>query len=386
MALIKCPSCNRAVSELDETCRHCSAVIRQLSAPPMITPAKKLVLGLIVLLIACWIYASPYLAVQGVKKAVKNGDAVALADYVNFPALKESLKASFTAQMTKSMGKMKDNPFSALGVGMANALINPMIDALVSPEGLSGMMNGHPNIANLKEEKIQEARSGANDDEPIVKMGYESFNRFTVKASDKSNPTLEITMVFLRDGLSWKLSAIKFPIEEIEKLELEQKRPVKEVEAELVKPVEPKEVEAEGVPEVAARNWDYSERKHEMTGEVRKIATNKSVNTVNFNSPYKGDQHGWLMLIDETPIFYVEKGQVICNDKCYVLAKFDDGKAELVSAYKIGDESTTIRFGELSDTGFLNNMKKSKKLMLEIEVYKNGRPVFIFDVSGLNQK
>lgn len=176
------------------------------------TKSKKLVSGLIVLLIACWIYASPYLAVRGMKEAVKNGDAVALADYVNFPALKESLKASFTAQMTKSMGEMKDNPFAALGAAMANALINPMIESLVSPEGLAAMMNGHkPSLANQKEEKIQEARSGASDDEPIVKMGYENFNRFTVKTSDKINPTQEVTMVFLRDGLSWKLSAIRFP-------------------------------------------------------------------------------------------------------------------------------------------------------------------------------
>ena len=67
------------------------------------TKSKKMVFGLIVLLITCWVYASPYLAVRGMKKAVQDGDAVALADYVNFPALKESLKANFTTQMMKSM-------------------------------------------------------------------------------------------------------------------------------------------------------------------------------------------------------------------------------------------------------------------------------------------
>lgn len=176
------------------------------------TKSKKLVFGLIILLVACWIYASPYLAVRSMKDAVKNRDEVTLADYVNFPALKESLKASFTAQMTKSMEEMKDNPFAALGAAMAITFINPMIDSLVSPEGLAAMMNGHkPGLTNQKEEKIQEARSGAGDDEPIVKMGYENINRFTVKASNKINPTQEITMVFLRDGLSWKLSAVRFP-------------------------------------------------------------------------------------------------------------------------------------------------------------------------------
>jgi len=176
------------------------------------TKSIKLLIGFTILLIACWIYASPYLAVRGMKEKVASGDAVALADYVNFPALKESLKASFTAQMTTSMEEIKDNPFAALGTAIANVLINPMIESLVSPEGLVAMMNGHkPNLAIQREGEIQDRSSGGRDNEPVVKMGYENFNRFIVKASDKIDTTQEITMVFLRDGLSWKLAAIRFP-------------------------------------------------------------------------------------------------------------------------------------------------------------------------------
>jgi hypothetical protein len=180
------------------------------------TKRKTLVSGLIILLVACWIYAAPYLAVRSMRKAVENRDAVALADYVNFPALKESLKASFTAHMAKVMAEKKDNnAFAALGVAMANALINPMIDSLVSPEGLSAMMNGqNPSLAKQKEEQTLEARSGSSDDEPITKMRYENFNRFTVSTSDKRNQGREVTMVFLRDGLSWKLSAIRLPADD----------------------------------------------------------------------------------------------------------------------------------------------------------------------------
>jgi len=181
-----------------------------------VTKIKKSIFGLIIFFVACWIYAMPYLAVRGMKKAVEDRDAVALADYVNFPALKESLKASFTAQMVKSTGEeLKDNPFAALGVAMANVLAIPMIDSLVSPEGLAAMMSGHkPSPSYPNEEKPSEMRSGASDDEPIVKMGYENFNRFTVSTSDKSHPTMVVTMVYLRDGLSWKLSAIRLPSDE----------------------------------------------------------------------------------------------------------------------------------------------------------------------------
>lgn len=176
------------------------------------TKSIKLLIGFTILLIACWIYASPYLAVRGMKETVKSGDAVALADYVNFSALKESLKAGFTAQVMSSMEEIKDNPFAAFGAAIANLLINPMIETLVSPEGLAAMMNGKkPDLAIQQKEKIQNTHPGAEEMEPFVEMGYENFNRFIVKASDKVDTTQNITMVFLRDGLSWKLSAIRFP-------------------------------------------------------------------------------------------------------------------------------------------------------------------------------
>ena len=174
---------------------------------------KQLIFGLIVFLIAGWIYASPYLAVRNMKEAVKNGDAVAVADYVNFPSLKESLKASVNVQIAMSMVEMKGNPvFTALGANVANALVDPMFESLVSPEGLAVMMQGHKlNPAAQKEEKRQEASSDASADEPILIMGYENINRFTVKITDKTNPSQVVTMVFLRDSLSWKLSAVRFP-------------------------------------------------------------------------------------------------------------------------------------------------------------------------------
>ena len=50
-------------------------------------------------------------------------------------------------------------------------------------------------------------------------MGYESLNRFVVYASTKENPSQEIVLIFLRSGLSWKLSAVRLPdLEELQSL------------------------------------------------------------------------------------------------------------------------------------------------------------------------
>lgn len=142
-------------------------------------------------------------------------------------------------------------------------------------------------------------------------------------------------------------------------------------------------------PVKAATPWEYSETKDEMSGKVTKFATNESLNTVNFEFPYQGAQHGTIMILDnERVLFYVEKGQVICHGgteygTCVVNVKFDTGKEKYVSARISGDDSTTISFTE---PGFLSNLKKSKKLMIRVEVYQNSYPVFTFDVGGLVQK
>lgn len=130
-----------------------------------------------------------------------------------------------------------------------------------------------------------------------------------------------------------------------------------------------------------ADTWEYSEYKDEMRGTLHKTATRTSTNAVNFTSPYEGNQHGTITVVDTNVFFSIEKGQIKCGENCNVLAKFDDDEAINFFAHDNGDNSTTITLG----SGFLDKLKKSKKLQLEINVYQNGFPVFTFDVSGFKQ-
>lgn len=135
-----------------------------------------------------------------------------------------------------------------------------------------------------------------------------------------------------------------------------------------------------------AGSWKYQQLKDEMRGTVSKIATKESINTVNFKFPYTGKQRGTLMVMNSKEVlFYVRKGQVICQSgseygTCLVLIKFDDGEAEYFNAKKIGDDSTTIA---ITENSFIAKLKNAKKIMLQVEIFQNGYPVFKFDVSGL---
>lgn len=141
-----------------------------------------------------------------------------------------------------------------------------------------------------------------------------------------------------------------------------------------------------------ADTWTYGESKDEMRGTVKKYATTKSTNTVNFGFPYEGDQHGTILtVVDSNEVLYrntatllVEKGQITCRGgskagTCDVLVKFDDGEAKYVNAVG-GGGSNSVLFIEPS---FFKELKASKKLMIQAEVSHNSLPVFYFDVGGL---
>ena len=178
------------------------------------TKGAKIGLAVLLLVLIGWIYASPYIAFHRMQAAAERRDAVALADYVNFPALRESVKASLTVQMTKSMSSSSstDNPFAGLGLLLAQTMVDRFVDALVTPEALAAMMQGAPPSGPERSTPPSTERTASKAAEkPITKFGYETFGRFTLRFASRDKPTDELVLVLLRDGLSWKLSAIRIP-------------------------------------------------------------------------------------------------------------------------------------------------------------------------------
>jgi hypothetical protein len=180
---------------------------------------NKLSIAIVFVAFSTWFYFTPYLAVSAMKSAAEAKDAAKLSDYVNFPAVRDSLRASFNAKLAAEVPKGSDNnPFSALGAAMAAAFINPMIDALVTPESLAMMMKGEkPKPANNsaqssspESEVVASESSESNDD---TSMSYENFDRFVVTVKKKDSAEEPFGLVFNRDGIfSWKLSALRLPI------------------------------------------------------------------------------------------------------------------------------------------------------------------------------
>jgi hypothetical protein len=88
---------------------------------------------------------SPYYAAYSLRNAALEADTDKLDASVDFPAVRESLKSQFSAAMITEMQndpRMRDNPFAGLGAMMLPALIDRMVDAFITPDGIAALIRG----------------------------------------------------------------------------------------------------------------------------------------------------------------------------------------------------------------------------------------------------
>lgn len=137
-----------------------------------------------------------------------------------------------------------------------------------------------------------------------------------------------------------------------------------------------------------AGKWSYSSDTDEMTGKTSRTASIQSENTVNFDFPYQGSQHGTLIIRNHpsygrNAILTIEQGQILCPSYagCTVKIRFDDGRAESWTAAGAADHSTTAVFIRSNDR-FLQRMRAASVVRIQIPVYREGDPTFEFRVGG----
>lgn len=177
------------------------------------TPA--LLLGLVALLAVGYVAASPYLAVRAMRDAAMAGDAPGVAEHVDFPAVKDSLKAHLAASVMKSSGEQGvDNPMAGAGAMFAMALMGPMVDAMVSPEGLAALMkHGALPKPGSADTNVGDAAPATDTDTKVdAQMRYRDLNTFVVTLNGAGQPDAPVGLVFRRHGLtSWQLTSLDLP-------------------------------------------------------------------------------------------------------------------------------------------------------------------------------
>ncbi|MDC7711811.1 DUF2939 domain-containing protein [Vogesella indigofera] len=166
-------------------------------------------LTLAAIAVISWFYYTPYLAIQGMQNAAQERNATKLASYVDFPVVKENLKTELNGQMLQ---KLQGNPFAAVGVVFAGALVNTMVDVIVSPQGLAMMMRGEKPLPAASAEATDSSTQEQANEKVETKMGYDGLSQFTVKVYQRDKPDQAINLVLQRHNLvSWQLTEIRLP-------------------------------------------------------------------------------------------------------------------------------------------------------------------------------
>lgn len=168
--------------------------------------------GLLVVFIV-YLYASPYLVLNNIKNAAQQGDADKLSVYVDFPSVKQSIKDQVKATMVEKMAASDEQEgFEALGTLLAAAMIDPIIDGVVTPDGVALMLQGQKLDFDLSNDSSEDQAKAKNEDIEY-KAGYLSFNRFKVQIINADNADESIDVILHRNWLSWKVTRISFSLD-----------------------------------------------------------------------------------------------------------------------------------------------------------------------------
>lgn len=168
------------------------------------TRTRWILAAVVLILVAAvaWYFASPSYTLSQMKAAAEANDSEAFVSYVDFPALREDMKAEMMAQMMAE-AQEEENEFAGLGLALGTAMVGPMIDNMITPAGVRAMFL-------IRERRAASgAPAGLNvGADPIIER--KGLSTFLVTSQEQPGSG----MVFTRHGLSWKLSGVDLPVVE----------------------------------------------------------------------------------------------------------------------------------------------------------------------------
>src|SRR5881398_3122378 len=123
-------------------------------------------LALICILLLLVYGASPYFSFWRFTAALRSGDSAALSSRMDFPAIRASLKKQLVARFTK--GTKSHKWWKDLGP----SLIDTIIDAYVTPEGIAALISNPDVLKSLKHPQQFRFPTGKAEDWSKVKHAF----------------------------------------------------------------------------------------------------------------------------------------------------------------------------------------------------------------------
>ena len=177
------------------------------------------------LLAAALFYATPYITLFRIHRAVERSDAEAVSRHVDFDLLRESVRAKVTSEITRNAPQ---GAMAGLGQAVALGVANQMVDSMVSPAGVMRLMEGKGALTQLSglvqkpaapSSPVPPAPPAAGGPSPApeaaaaarerasIRVRYQDWSQVRVSLQDTPG-----ALIFRRDGwVGWRLSSIEWP-------------------------------------------------------------------------------------------------------------------------------------------------------------------------------
>ena len=178
---------------------------------------------LLVLMAGGYYFASPWMMLARLKADAQARNIASMENHIDFPAVRASIKAQIQARLMARMGGHTEDGVTALGMALANAVIDPVVAAVAFPQGMVAAMNGENPLPGLNRLDIavpqpqtpmrtepaqQQAQTPPASSRRQWRLSYVGPNQVVVRAvpAQEGDPYL----VMRRQGLfAWKVTDLQ---------------------------------------------------------------------------------------------------------------------------------------------------------------------------------
>jgi hypothetical protein len=164
---------------------------------------------------AAYWYYSPLIALHQMRSAAREHDAVRFNERVDYPRLRESVKAQLNASMEQQVkppesagGDDFAKAGAAFGKMLGMALADKMVDAMVNPEFVMGAMQR----GSIEPRRDSADTGAAAKPDPGYRSERIGFDKYVMHLESGKPGERGLSLVMQRHGFaSWKLAEVRLP-------------------------------------------------------------------------------------------------------------------------------------------------------------------------------
>ena len=179
---------------------------------------KKLIALMLVVVLALLAYVGggPFLTMRSIRNAVERGDTRTLSQQVDFPLVRASVHAHLEDYVARTAGDSSDsNPLRMFAAKVTGTLTAGVADALVTPAGIGALLQGRSVVRRAMGYPPEKSDPAQPAFDPLRGATYQYKSASAFHATVRNADGVPIVFVFTRDGLRWRLTDIRLPVDRL---------------------------------------------------------------------------------------------------------------------------------------------------------------------------